>query len=255
MITATNLAKGFGPVLAVRDVSFTAPDGVITGLLGPNGAGKTKSLRMLYGLSTPDSGVVCVDNIDVQEHPRDAQQRLGVLPDATGLSPRLTAREHIRYFGELQGMRGAALEARISDLAESLDMGGIIDRRAQGFSHGERAKVAIARAVVHDPQNVVLDEPTNGLDLRAMRAMRTLVRGLRETGKCVLFSTHVTQEIAALCDRVVVIAQGRVVVEGTLDELRVRAGTADLEEALLWAMSQSQDQDPRDSESGNEGDP
>ena len=242
MIAATHLAKRFGAVRAVRDVSFSAPDGVITGLLGANGAGKTTTLRMLYGLSLPDSGSVCVDEIDVKDHPRDAQQRLGVLPDATGLSPRLTAREHIRYFGELQGMRGAVLEARISELVEKLDMAGIADRRAQGFSHGERAKVAIARAVVHDPKNVLLDEPTNGLDLRAMRAMRALVRELREVGKCVLFSTHVTQEIAALCDRVVVIAQGRVVVEGSLDELRNLAKTLDLEEALLWAMEQGEAQ-------------
>lgn len=237
MIRALGLRKSFQSRVAVGDVTFCAEDGAITGLLGANGAGKTTTLRMLGGLFAPDDGTACVDGVDVTRAPVAAQQRMGVLPDAVGLSPRLTAREHVRYFGELRGLGGEILEERIQALAVELDMAGIIDRRARGFSHGERAKVAIARALVHDPQNVVLDEPTNGLDLHATRAMRSVVQKLKASGKCVLFSSHVAQEIAALCDKVAVIAEGRVVVEGSLDGLRRAANREDLEEALMWAIN------------------
>ncbi len=236
MIEARSLRKRFGAIQAVRDVSFTARDGEVTGLLGPNGAGKTTSLRMLYGLLRPDAGTVSIDGFNVIDSPREARRRLGVLPDARGLSPRLTAREHIRYFGQLHALGGAALEARIDALVAELGMDEIADRRVEGFSHGERAKVAIARALVHDPQNVILDEPTNGLDLRSTRAMRDLITALVAAGKCVLFSTHITQEIAALCSRVVVIARGRVVADGSLDEVCAKAGTLELEEALFAAI-------------------
>ena len=233
MIEARGLHKSFGAFTAVDDVSFTAKDGVITGLLGPNGAGKTTTLRMLATLVTPDAGSASIDGVDVAKAPLEARRRLGVLPDARGVYPRLTAREHVRYYGRLHGLTDAAIDASTEELFGLLDMHDIADRRAQGFSQGERTKVALARSLVHRPNNVVLDEPTNGLDVMATRAMRAFLRGLRAEGRCVLFSSHVMQEVAALCDRIVVIARGRVVAEGTPDELRAHAGTANLEDAFV----------------------
>ena len=233
MIEVRSLHKRFGAVVAVDGVSFKAGDGVVTGLLGPNGAGKTTTLRILTALIAPDSGQALVDGIDVQRDPIAARRKLGVLSDAKGLYARLTAREHIRYFGELQGLGGGLLEERIDAMLELLDMRSIEDRRAEGFSTGERTKVALARALVHDPRNVLLDEPTNGLDVMSTRAMRTLIKSLREQGRCVVFSSHVMQEVAALCDRIVVIARGHVVADGTPDELRARAGKDNLEEAFV----------------------
>lgn len=233
MICAEGLQKRFGQVLAVAEVTFAAEDGRITGLLGPNGAGKTTTLRMISSLVVPDGGRALVDGIEVAARPMEARRRLGVLPDAKGLYPRLTAREHIRYFGELHGLGGEPLEARVEALIEKLEMKKVADRRVQGFSQGERTKVAIARALVHDPRNVLLDEPTNGLDVMSTRAMREIVRGLRAEGRCVLFTSHVMQEVAALCDRIVVIAAGRVVADGTADELRARTGRDALEDAFV----------------------
>ncbi|OJH41403.1 ATP-binding cassette domain-containing protein [Cystobacter ferrugineus] len=240
MIDVTNLHKRFGAVTAVEDVSFRAEDGVVTGLLGPNGAGKTTTLRMLYSLIRPDRGSVKVDGMDVADRPLDVRRALGVLPDARGLYPRLTAREHVRYAGELHGLSGAALDTRIAELVELLDMKDIADRRTEGFSQGERMKVALARALVHGPRNVLLDEPTNGLDVMSTRAVRTLIRRLREQGHCIVFSSHVMQEVAALCDRIVVVARGRVVAEGTPDELRARTGKENLEEAFVAIIGSDQ---------------
>ena len=233
MIEVRALRKRFGAVTAVDGVSFKAADGVVTGLLGPNGAGKTTTLRMLTALIAPDSGQALVDGLDVHQETLRARRKLGVLSDAKGLYPRLTAREHVRYFGELQGLSGAHLEQRIDAMLDLLDMRSIADRRAEGFSTGERTKVALARALVHDPGNVLLDEPTNGLDVMSTRAMRGLIKSLREQGRCVVFSSHVMQEVAALCDRIVVIARGHVVADGTPDELRARAGKDNLEEAFV----------------------
>ena len=233
MLTITDARKKFGNVTAVDGVSFVAQDGAITGLLGPNGAGKTTTLRMLYAVMKPDSGEVRVDNVDAVAAPQDAQARLGVLPDGFGLYPRLTAREHLDYFGELQGIDGDRLSKRTEELIDLLDMRGIADRRTGGFSHGERTKVALARAIVHDPQNVLLDEPTNGLDVMSTRAVRAIVRSLRDAGRCVLFSSHVMQEVSALCDSIVVIASGRVVAQGTPDELRRQTGYENLEDAFV----------------------
>ena len=236
MIEVRNLHKTFGAKTAVEDVSFVADDGVITGLLGPNGAGKTTSLRMLYGLVRPDRGVASVDGHSVYDDGVDSSAtlgRLGVLPDAPGLYSRLTAREHLRYGGQLQGLTGAPLEGAVDYLLDLLDMHEIADRRARGFSQGERRKVALARALIHDPPNVVLDEPSGGLDVMSARVLRRVIRRLAETGKCVLFSSHVMQEVAALCDRVVVIAAGRVAAEGTPDELLERTGRDDLESAFV----------------------
>jgi sodium transport system ATP-binding protein len=233
MIRVAGLQKRFGAVTAVDGVSFEARDGAITGLLGPNGAGKTTTLRMLYAVMKPDAGTITVDDVDAVRAPQEAQARLGVLPDGFGLYPRLTAREHIYYFGELQGIGGTALRRRTEELLTLLDMTAIADRRTGGFSHGERTKVALARALVHGPRNVLLDEPTNGLDVMSTRAVRLIVRRLREDGHCVLFSSHVMQEVSALCDSIVVIAAGRVVAHGTADELRSQTGHPSLEDAFV----------------------
>ena len=237
MIVAENLHKHFktrtGTVTAVSDVGFAAADGQITGLLGPNGAGKTTTLRMLYTLMTPDQGTVRVDGIDAATEPMAVRRQLGVLPDARGIYKRLTARENIAYFGRLHGMSEAAIEQRIGVLARALDMTDILDRQTEGFSQGQRTKTAIARALVHDPRNVILDEPTNGLDVMTTRALRGFLRELREEGRCVIFSSHIMQEVAALCDYIVVIAKGTVVAAGSADALRAQTGHANLEDAFV----------------------
>ena len=233
MIEVRGLHKTFGKVTAVEDVSFLAADGVVTGLLGPNGAGKTTTLRVISTLVAPDRGQALVDGLDVREHKLEVRRRLGVLPDARGLYPRLTAREHVRYFGELHGLGGRDLDLRTGELVDLLDMKEIADRRVDGFSQGERVKVALSRALVHKPRNVMLDEPTNGLDVMSTRAVRELIRRLRDDGRCVVFSSHVMQEVSALCDRIVVIARGRVVAEGTAADLRARTGQENLEEAFV----------------------
>lgn len=235
MIEAVGLKKRFatkqGPVQAVDGVSFTANDGEITGLLGPNGAGKTTTLRMLYTLMSPDEGHVRIDGRDASQ--LDARAHLGVLPDARGIYKRWSARENVEYFARLQGVPDDVGRARLERLANALQMQGILDRRAEGFSQGERTKTAIARALIHDPKNVILDEPTNGLDVMTTRALRTFVRDLKAQGRCVLFSSHIMQEVVALCDRIIVIARGRVVAEGTTEALRARTGEAQLEDAFV----------------------
>jgi sodium transport system ATP-binding protein len=233
MIRTDGLHKRYGETIAVDDVSFTALDGRITGLLGPNGAGKTTTLRMVSTLVKPDRGHAEVDGRDAHRDRDGVLQRLGMLPDARGLYPRLTARENVRYFGRLHDLSGPALERAITEMFTLLDMGALADRRVHGFSQGERMKVAIARALIHGPQNVVLDEPTNGLDVMSTRAMREVVRRLRGEGRCVVFSSHVMQEVAALCDEIVVVARGRVVARGTPEALRDQTGKRDLEEAFV----------------------
>ncbi|HZO15728.1 MAG TPA: ATP-binding cassette domain-containing protein [Polyangiaceae bacterium] len=233
MIEASSLHKRFGNVVAVNDVSLSAGDGAITGLLGPNGAGKTTTLRMLYTLLRPDRGYARIDGIDIAERPNQARARLGVLPDARGLYARFSARENVRYYGRLHGMRGRALESRIDELVELLELTPVADRRVEGFSQGERMKVAIARALVHSPHNLVLDEPTGGLDVISIRVMRRLLRRLRDSGHCVLMSSHVMQEVSALCDRIVIVAEGRVVAAGSPAELRARVGIESLEEIFV----------------------
>jgi len=237
MIDIIDLRKTFrtktGTVEAVKRVAFTAEDGRITGLLGPNGAGKTTTLRMLYTLMTPDSGSVRVDGVDVAVDPTAVRRNLGVLPDARGVYKRLTARENIEYFGRLHGLDEATIAARIEILAKTLQMTDFLDRRTEGFSQGQRTKTAIARALVHDPKNVILDEPTNGLDVMTTRGLRGFLQRLREEGRCVIFSSHIMQEVAALCDRIVVIARGEVQAIGTPDELRALTGESDLEEVFV----------------------
>jgi sodium transport system ATP-binding protein len=238
MIRVDGLRKHFGTVAAVDEVSFTAADGAVTGLLGPNGAGKTTCLRMIYGLMKPDAGRIEIDGLDLTADPLGAHARLGVLPDISGLYPRLTAREHIAYFGRLHGLGGADLETRIREWVHLLDLEGIAERRAAGYSHGERTKVALARALVHRPRNILLDEPTNGLDVMSTRTVRDLIRRMRAEGCCVLFSSHVMQEVSALCDRIVVIAKGRVAADGTPDELLSMTGKASLEDAFVELAGQ-----------------
>jgi sodium transport system ATP-binding protein len=233
LIATVDLRKRYGTLNAVDGVSFRAENGKVTGLLGPNGAGKTTTLRMISSLVRPDAGRALVDDIDVARNPHSALARLGVLPDGRGLYPRLTAREHLEYFGALHGLSRATLKQRIDHLVQLLDMAKIIDRRVVGFSQGERTKVAIARALVHDPGNVVLDEATNGLDVMSTRAMRTVIRELAAQGSCILFSSHVMQEVSELCDHIVVFAAGRVVAEGSPETLRRATGETDLEEAFM----------------------
>ncbi|MDH4050449.1 MAG: ATP-binding cassette domain-containing protein [Rubrivivax sp.] len=221
-------------VQALDGVSWRAADGAITGVLGPNGAGKTTTLRMVAALIEPDAGSVHVDGIDVAREPRRALARMGVLSDARGLYPRLTARENIVYYGRLQGMAPAAAAARADTLARLLDMQALLDRRTDGFSQGERMKTALARALVHDPANIILDEPTNGLDVLATRALRQALRRLRdEAGKCIVFSTHIMQEVERLCDHVVLVSHGRTVAQGRVAELNAAAGQVDFEETFV----------------------
>jgi sodium transport system ATP-binding protein len=236
VIALEHLAKAFGKrreVQAVRDVSLVAPDGEITGLLGPNGAGKTTLLRMIATLVVPDAGRAEVDGQDVVADRYDVRRRIGVLSDARGLYPRLTARENVRYYGALHGLAGAPLERRIDALFDTLGLAGIADRRTAGFSQGEKMKVAIARALVHDPRTILLDEPTNGLDIMSVRMLRDELRTLRAQGRCLLFSSHVMQEVVALCDRIVVLSHGRVVAEGTAADLTAQAATTNLEDAFV----------------------
>jgi sodium transport system ATP-binding protein len=235
MIEANALRKTFnkGKVVAVDEVSFTASDGQITGLLGPNGAGKTTTLRMLYTLLKPDSGQMRVDGIDPENEPLKIKRALGVVPDSRGLYDRLTARENIRYYGRLHGLDKATIEQRIRQFVEVLDMGEFIDRRTDGFSQGQRVKVAIARALIHQPRTILLDEPSNGLDVMTTRALREFLLELRRQGHCVVLSTHIMQEVAALCDHIVIISHGRVAAEGSADALRQRSGENNLEDAFV----------------------
>ncbi|HRG16594.1 MAG TPA: ATP-binding cassette domain-containing protein [Pseudomonadota bacterium] len=236
MIEVRDLHKAFGAVKAVDGVSFTAEDGKITGLLGPNGAGKTTTLRMLYTLMKPDHGHVLVDALDAQTETVEVRRRLGVLPDSRGLYKRLTARENVRYFADLHGLDAQVADERANALIAALGMHDIADRRTEGFSQGQRVKTAIARALIHDPKNVILDEPTNGLDVMSTRAMRGFLHKLRDEGRCVLFSSHIMQEVGALCDHIVVIAKGKVVAQGSPDALRAQTGEANLEDAFVKAI-------------------
>ncbi|MFV0477410.1 MAG: ATP-binding cassette domain-containing protein [Parahaliea sp.] len=237
MIRANTLCKSFvdkgGSVAAVKGVSFEANDGEITGLLGPNGAGKTTTLRMLYTLMQPDSGHIEIDHINTRQAPTAARKRLGVLPDARGIYKRLTARENIAYFGRLHGLNEAVITERIQALAHTLVMEDFLDRRCEGFSQGQRTKTAIARALIHQPRNIILDEPTNGLDVMTTRRLRYFLQALRADGHCIILSSHIMQEVAALCDRIVIMAKGEIRASGSPDELRQQTGLNDLEEVFI----------------------
>ena len=236
MIEVQGLAKHFGAVQAVREVGFTAADGAVTGLLGPNGAGKSTTLRMVYTVLRPDRGSVRIDGVDALSDGVAARRRIGVLPAQPGLYRELTARENVRYFGELHGLSGAVLTRRVDELIDLLSFADCADQRAGTLSQGQRVKTALARALVHSPQNVLLDEPTNGLDVPAIRALREIILALRARGHCVLFSSHVMQEVSAVCDRLVVIAAGRVVACATPAELAAAHGGS-LEDAFVASVA------------------
>ncbi len=236
MIRVQNLTRSFGAVRAIDGVGFEAQDGRITGLLGPNGAGKSTTLRILYTVLRPDAGSAQVDGIDVAADALATRRAIGVLPHAAGIYPQLTGRENIAYFGELHGLSGERLSRRVEELVAELGMEGYAGRRAKGYSQGERVKVALARALVHAPRNLLLDEPTNGLDVMATRALRALILKLKAAGHCVLFSSHVMQEVAALCDDIVIIDHGRVVAAGTPQALLAQFGASSLEDAFVAAI-------------------
>jgi len=233
MIKVTNLHKSFGDIKAVRGISFEVRDGEITGLLGPNGAGKTTTLRMLYSLLPPDEGEIRIDGLDPTKDAMAIKRTLGVVPDSRGLYTRLTARENIAYYGTLHGMSRTDVTQRIEELVETLDMGDFIERRTEGFSQGQRVKVAIARAMVHRPQTVLMDEPSNGLDVMSTRALRRYILDLKADGHSVVLSTHIMQEVAALCDRIIIIAKGKIAANGTAEELMEQSNCDTLEDAFV----------------------
>jgi sodium transport system ATP-binding protein len=236
VIRVEGLTRSFGAVRAVDGVGFEAHDGRITGLLGPNGAGKSTTLRILYTVLRPRVAAPRSTAVDVVADPLAIRRRIGVLPHGAGIYPHLSARENIAYFGRLHGIGGADLARRVEELIAELEIGDYADRRAKSFSQGERIKVALARALVHAPKNLLLDEPTNGLDVMATRALRALILRLKAAGHCILFSSHVMQEVAALCDDIVIIHKGRVVAAGTPDAIRGRFGSQNLEDAFVAAI-------------------
>ena len=233
MIKVSNLHKSFGKVKAVRGISFEVRDGEITGLLGPNGAGKTTTLRMLYSLLPPDEGEIRIDGLDPTKDAMAIKRTLGVVPDSRGLYTRMSARENIAYYGKLHGMSGKDINKRVEELVETLDMADFIERRTEGFSQGQRVKVAIARAMVHRPQTVLLDEPSNGLDVMSTRALRRYILSLKDAGHSVILSTHIMQEVAALCDRIIIIANGQIAADGGAHELLEKSGCDSLEDAFV----------------------
>ena len=252
MIIAESLNKTFKKkgakkkkerVVAVKDVSFVAEDGMITGLLGPNGAGKSTTLRMLATLMKPDSGSATVDGFDILKNPLAVREHIGFMPHNSGIYPRLTARENIRFYASVCGLSGASLEKRIDELVDMLGMQEFKDRRSDGFSQGQRTKVSIARALVHKPKTLMLDEPTNGLDVMATRSLRKVIRRLKDEGHCILFSSHIMQEVAALCDHIAIISEGSIAMADSLDGIHSKTGQTDLEDAFVIAIGESLDEE------------
>lgn len=233
MIQVSDLKKHYGSIKAVDGVSFNCPDGQITGLLGPNGAGKSTTLRMIAGLIRPMSGSVFIDKHDVAADPQTARAALGVQSDMIGVYPRLTPREQLRYYGRFYGLSGQKLEDRVNAVIREFNMEEIADRRAEGFSRGQRQKIVLGRALVHDPRNIIMDEPTNGLDVMAVRETRDTIRAFKEQGRCVLFSTHYMDEAERLCDQIAIIVQGKIVAFGTPAELKSRTQQDNLEDAFV----------------------
>jgi len=248
MIEANNLKKSFAKpgsgrktemVLAVSSVSFKAEDGQVTGLLGPNGAGKSTTLRMLATLVKPDEGTAHIDGLDVTHNVLDVRKQLGFMPHNAGIYPRLSARENINYYARLCGLKRTESNTRVNELIQQLDMQSFADRRSAGFSQGQRTKVALARALVHRPQTLMLDEPTNGLDVMATRSLREIIRDLAKQGHCVLFSSHIMQEVSALCDHIAIISDGHIAIADSLDGIKAKTGETDLEDAFVRAIGET----------------
>jgi sodium transport system ATP-binding protein len=233
MIEVKEIKKHYGEVKAVDGVSFTCPDGQITGLLGPNGAGKTTALRVIAGLIRPMEGTVVIDGHDVRKEPQTTRSLLGVQSDMTGVYPRLTPREQLHYYARFYGLHGKSLDERVQTVIEMLNMEEIADRKAEGFSRGQRQKVVLGRALVHDPHNIIMDEPTNGLDVMAVRETRQTIKLFAEQGRCVLFSTHYMDEAERLCDKIAIIVRGKIVAHGSPAELKERTDKLNLEEAFV----------------------
>lgn len=233
MISIDRLSKRFAEVVAVSNISLQAKDGLITGLLGPNGAGKSTTLRSIYGLQKPDRGEILIDGIDVNLDHTRAMEKVGIFPDSVGLYDRLTTREHLKFYGEMHNLHHTGLDTAISRVSTYFDLNELMDRRCKGFSHGQQMKVALSRALIHAPQNLVLDEPTNGLDVMSIRTLRAILKRLRNEGRCILFSSHVMQEVSVLCDFIYIMAKGQIVAEGTPDFLCEISGQVNLEEAFV----------------------
>ena len=233
MIEVHDVRKKFGAVQALGGVGFSARDGQITALLGPNGAGKTTLLRLLVGLLTRDTGTIRIDGVDPEQDPMAVRTNIGFLTDQFGLYERMSTREYLVYFGELNGMTVAAANERVDEVSQLLVMDDILERRSKGFSQGQRIKVALARTLLHRPRHLLLDEPSRGLDVMSTRALRTALGALRAEGCCVIMATHVMQEVTALCEDVIVIAGGQTVAQGSPDELCRRTGIANLEDAFV----------------------
>ncbi len=233
MITVQNLGKSFANRMVVQNLSFDAQDGAITGLLGANGAGKSTTLRMICGVLKPGAGSVVIDDAATTGDPLARQRRLGALLDHVGIYARLTVRENLIYFGQLRGMPPGLLSQRVEQVIAMLGLEAIVDRRTAGFSQGERMKTALGRALLHSPKNLLLDEPTNGLDIPTIRSLRDILRRLRDAGSCIVFSSHVLDEVRALCDKVVIIAGGRVIAQGAPEDLCAQADTTTLEDAFV----------------------
>jgi sodium transport system ATP-binding protein len=248
-IEARGLVKSYvdprrGRVEALRGLDLDCAPGEIYGLLGENGAGKTTTLRILSTILAPTAGRARIDGVDVAVDPLEARRRIGFLSGTTGLYPRLTPRETLRYFGKLHGLQGAELDARVEELVAAFAMASFADGRCEGLSTGQRQRVSIARAVLHDPPVLILDEPTTGLDVLASSAMIDFIESARAGGTCVLFSTHVLSEAERLCDRIGVLHAGRLLASGTLDELCARTGKVWLED-VFRALVEGAGEEPR----------
>jgi sodium transport system ATP-binding protein len=243
VIHAEKLAKRFKKFQAVADVSFDAADGEVFGLLGPNGAGKTTTLRILSTTLEPDHGTATISGYDIRKQKAEVRAHLGILVENAGLYKQLTARECLRYVGQLHGLSGSALERQIDKLTADLGMESFIDRKTQGFSRGMTRKVVTGMALVHNPPNVIFDEPTAGLDVVSMRAVREIIRKFKEEGRCIILSTHLMDEVERLCDRVAIIHRGTILAMGTLAELKQSQGTDDLETAFVRIVGEQALQD------------
>ena len=225
---------------AVRNVSFRAETGTILGLLGPNGAGKTTLLRMLSTALKPSNGTAKFDGVDVVKNPLEVRKRIGFLSDNTGLYGRLTAREMIEYYGKLHGLEQAKINERMDELFSLLEMTSFADKRNDSLSSGMKQKVSIARTLIHDPEVIMFDEPTTGLDVAAAEAILKFIVSCKAKGKTVLFCTHHMHEVDRLCDFVVVLHKGRLCFEGSIEQMRSYTGQTHLDKAFLALIDSSE---------------